>query len=145
MKNFLLILLLPAFAAAESPTPEPYCRRMSFDSEVPAGLIGKYEILGKEPETGQTYYGWLDISMVNESYVLRRQVKGQILIGAAWLESCSPDKFMVLKVRYDSKPKGQELSCYLRFDGDNYTRSSCTTSEGSGLEAWYQRSETALP
>lgn len=141
MKRLLILLLLPACTAGAPPAREPYCKRLPFDEEVPPGLIGKYELLGKEAGTGLTYSGALEIAVVNGTYALTRTVKGQTLKGEAWAESCSPDKFQVLRARYDSKPKPFELSCYLRFDGDNFTRASCTTFEGGGLEAWYQSHE----
>ena len=141
MRRLLPLLLLPACVAAAPPAPEPYCKRVPFDEQVPAGIIGTYEIVGKEAVTGQPYSGALKIAVVKNKYTLVRTVRGRTLKGEAWVESCSPDRFQVLRARYRSKPKVTELSCYLRFDGDNYTRASCTTFEGGGLEAWYQSHE----
>lgn len=140
MKRLLLLLLLPACACAAAATPdsEPYCKPLPFDEEVPPGLIGKYEIVGKDEATGRTYSGALAIAVVNGAYALTRTVKGRTLKGKAWVESCSPDKFQILRVRYDSKPKPIDFLCHLRFDGDNFIRTSCTTFDGRGLEAWYQ-------
>ena len=132
------MILLPACTVAAAPAAEPYCKRLPFDEEVPPGLIGKYEILGKDAESGKTYSGALEIVVAKGTYVLTRTVQGQTLKGEAWAEICSPDKFQVLRARYESKPKPIDLSCYLRFDGDNFTRASCTSFDGRGLEAWYQ-------
>jgi hypothetical protein len=112
---------------------------------MPPGLIGKYEIVGKDSETGRTYSGALEIAVVNGTFALTRTVQGRTLKGEAWTESCSPDKFQVLRARYESKPKAIDLSCYLRFDGDNFTRASCTTFDGRGLEAWYQSHGIVAP
>lgn len=145
MKRLLLLLTVSACAAAAPPAPETYCKRVPFDEEVPAGLIGKYEIVGKEALSGKTYSGSLEISVVNGSYVLTRTVHNRNVKGEAWVESCSPDHFRVLRARYEARPKAIELSCYLRFDGDNFTRASCTTFGGGGLEAWYQLNEPLAP
>jgi hypothetical protein len=138
MKRLLPLVLLSVSAAAAQPAREPYCKRVPFDEQVPAGLVGKYAVVGREADTGKTYSGVLEIAVVKGTYALTRTVHGQKLKGEAWVESCSPDKFRVLRATYESKPKAIELSCYLRFDGDNYTRASCTTFDGGGLEAWYQ-------
>ena len=138
MKRLLPLVLLSVSAAAAQPAREPYCKRVPFDEQVPAGLVGKYAVVGREADTGKTYSGVLEIAVVKGTYALTRTVHGQKLKGEAWVESCSPDKFRILRATYESKPKAIELSCYLRFDGDNYTRASCTTFDGGGLEAWYQ-------
>lgn len=133
--NRLIALLLawPLCAAAE-----PFCKRLPFDEDVPPGLVGKYDIIGKEADTGATYSGALRITPGEKAYALSREVGGRTSKGEAWAESCSPDRFLVLRARYEAQARPIELSCYLRLDGDNYTRASCTTFDGRGLEAWYQ-------
>lgn len=143
MKRLALLPLLLASVVNAAPAAEPYCKRLPFDAEVPAGLTGKYAIVGRQAASGHAYSGTLEISVANGSYALRRTVGGTTLQGEAWVESCSADHFPVLRARYATKPQAVELSCFLRMDGDNYTRASCTTVEGGGLEAWYQ--EHAAP
>lgn len=139
-----LLLSLPIYAAAAAAAAaEPYCKRLPFDAETPPGLTGEYEIVGKDAPTGRAYAGTLQIALHEHVYVLTRTVQGQSLRGEAWAESCSPDKFLRLVARYEATPKPIELSCYLRFDGDNYTRASCTSADGRGLEAWFQSHESA--
>lgn len=145
MRRLLLLLALPACASAGPLAPEPYCKRLPFDEEVPPGVVGKYEIVGKDARTGKSYAGTLEIARGKDGYVLRRIVQEEELGGEAWAESCSPDEFQVFRARYDAKPKPIELSCYLRFDGDNFTRASCTTLEEGGLEAWYQSHDVFAP
>lgn len=145
MNRVMLMFAFPICTAAAPPSPEPYCKQLPFDEENPPGLVGDYEIIGKEAVTGRAYTGALEITVDKDTYVLSRTVEGRILKGAAWVESCSPDRFQVLRARYDSMPEVIDLSCYLRFDGDNYTRASCTTLEGEGLEAWYQSHEAFAP
>lgn len=145
MRRLLLLLLLPMCIAAAPPAPEPYCKLLPFDEEVPAGLTGTYEIVGKESGPGQSYAGVLEISVLMNAYALTRTVEGQTITGEAWVEQCSADEFLRLRARYDLDAKTLELSCYLRYDGGNYTRASCTTFEGGGLEAWFQRHDRLAP
>jgi hypothetical protein len=138
MKHLVWLLLLSACTTATPPTAEPYCKRLPFDAGDPPGLAGTYRIIGMEAGTTQAYSGALAIAAVKNTYILSRTINGQTLKGEAWLESCGPDRLQVLRARYDSRPKVTELYCYLRYDPDAYTRSSCTASEDGGLEAWYQ-------
>ena len=140
---FTLFLLLPATLMAAEKEPEPYCKRLPFDEEVPAGLIGKYEIIGKSGESGQPYLGELLISIEDNAYVLRRTLGGKSVQGTAWVEGCSPDKFRVLVAQYQPGSQATTWSCYLRYDGDNYTRATCKSFNGKGLEAWYQSHDPA--
>jgi len=103
----------------------------------PPGLIGRYEIIGKNG-AGQAYVGELLISIESNTYVLKKTAGGTSVKGEAWVESCSPDKFKRLVAQYQPGTNATTLSCYLRFDGDNFTRASCSTFDGRGLEAWYQ-------
>lgn len=134
----LALLVIAAPPALVAPPPEPFCKRLPFDGETPPGIEGNYELIGKDPETGSAYTGVLKISAGTETFVLSRTVNGKTVAGQAWAEVCSPDKFQVLTVRYEGKDGPLNLSCYLDYDGDNFTRASCTTFEDGGLEAWYQ-------
>ncbi|HSC74684.1 MAG TPA: hypothetical protein VLB90_00420 [Pseudomonadales bacterium] len=141
MKRLTLIIIFTICASVVEASPESFCNRQPFDSEFLAGLSGNYEIVGRESDSGKAYVGVLKIAETKNSYVLVRTVGTDTVKGEAWVELCSPDKFVVLRAHYETKPKPIELSCYLRTDGDNYNRASCTTFEGSGLEAWYQSNE----
>ena len=146
MEYLLLALLaLAPTAVAARPDPAPYCKRLAFDAEVPAGLVGKYNIVGGNSATGSSYSGTLQVSLGNNSYILTRTVQGRVRKGEAWVEVCSPDKFQRLMVRLDSKPRAIEFACYLRGDGDNFVRASCTTADARGLEAWFQRHDALAP
>ena len=145
--NYLILawMVLATTAVAAAPQPEPYCKRLPFDDEVPAGLIGKYDIVGRNSATAGPYSGTLRIEPGKDSYILTRTVQGRVRKGEAWVEVCSPDKFQRLMVRLDSKPRAIEFACYLRGDGDNFVRASCTTADARGLEAWFQRHDALAP
>lgn len=118
-----------------------FCERMPMDPEVPAGLAGSYEVLGKDPVTGASYAGTLVLEGGKDGYVLTRTVEGQALDGEAWIERCTADRIMALLVRYHAQP-AIEMFCALGGDGDNYYRITCRSRQGedppSGLEAWFQ-------
>lgn len=140
----VLVILAPA-AFAEPAGTRYYCNRLSFDNEVPAGLSGSYDIIGKDAATGNTYAGTLQVNPGKNSYLLTRTVRGHTLKGEAWMESCGPDQFQHLMVRYESKARAIEIACYLVGDGDNFIRASCATADGRGFEAWYQRHDVSAP
>lgn len=141
MKYLLAVFLaLPVCANAAG-----YCtREPAIDPELPAGLVGSYELIGKDPASGGTYAGALDISDGKTVYVLTRIVNGNTVKGSAWIERCGPDKFPIILARYDTEPTPIELGCFFGTDGDNYFGVTCKSGmvgrEGTpGLEAWFQQ------
>lgn len=129
--------------AATAAHPGSFCERLPFDEENPPGFAGRYDIVGRDAMTGAPYTGTLRVLTVEgKPYRLTRTIDDRTRDGDAWVEACGPDRFAVLRVRYAASPEdgaaALDLSCYLRFDGDNYTRASCTSFDGNGLEAWYQ-------
>ncbi len=124
---------------------EPYCTRLAFDPDEPPGLTGHYAVIGRHATTHRPYTGTLAIETGTDTFVLVRTIGGRRVEGEAWLERCSPDRFPVLRVRYATTPTPEGMSCFLRFDGDNETRASCTTFDGGGLEAWYQSDPASSP
>ena len=144
MKRALLLWLLPGLAVS-APAAGPFCQRLPFDEESPAGLAGRYEIVGKDGKTGRPYAGTLQLTIGRGAYRLARTVGGTTLGGEAWAETCGADDILLLRVRYDRKPAALELSCYFRFDGDNYERTSCRALDGEGLESWDQIHDRLAP
>ncbi len=116
------------------------CERVPFHPEVPAGLAGGYDIIGKAPGTGASYSGRLVIEHKKDGYAMARTVNGKTVRGDAWLEVCGPDKIHYFWARYGTRP-ATELLCRLGNDGDNYHRATCRARRGkadNGLEAWFQ-------
>ncbi len=134
-----------ACVAGTTARAEPYCTRLAFDPDEPPGLTGHYTVIGRHATTHQPYAGTLAIETGADAFVLVRMIGGRRVEGEAWLERCSPDRFQVLTVRYATAPTPAGMSCFLRFDGDNQTRASCTTFDGGGLEAWYQGDAAPSP
>lgn len=139
----ILILFFTKLAVADE-----YCKRPEkIDPEFPAGLVGNYEIIGRWPDSDTTYSGHLEIKDGGTSYSLKRTVGGNTIKGEAWIEFCSPDKFMVFKFKYTNAPKAFAGTCYFRGNSDNYYLISCYTRldktkyKNHGLEAMFQLQE----
>lgn len=139
-RPFIRLLFAALAVAASALHAQPYCQRQAFDPEVPVGLEGGYEVVGKAAGTGKPYAGRLSVSVGKNSYLIRRTVGGRQLRGEGWIELCSPDKFMVFRVQYQTaRPEAGRFFCYLRTGGDFDYRVSCMDLDGKALEAWFQR------
>jgi hypothetical protein len=139
MKYLLVCLLIAGPANAKN-----FCTRAdSVDPEFPAGLIGSYELIGRDPITGAAYSGTLAIAVGETSYALTRNGDHVVVRGEAWIERCGADSIVVLAARYATKPEPTDLRCAFGMDGDNYFRITCQTrldnSGRYGLEAWFQQ------
>lgn len=136
----LIFLCLPISVQAAS-----FCERdTQVDSEFPAGLVGTYELIGKNAMTGTPYAGTLEIANEQTRYVLTRKFAGAVVTGEGWIERCGPDRIVAFMVRYDTAPDATELFCRLGNDGENYFRVTCLTriignEDATGLEAWFQQ------
>lgn len=139
MKTSWLLMLFwlitaPSFAAN-------FCTPLPVDPEFPAGLDGRYEIVGKDPNTGSAYTGTLHVSYGENAFRLSRTVEGATVHGDAWVEQCGADKILWLHARYYTRP-ATEIGCAFGRDGDNYNRITCrtrqTTKNWLGLESWFQ-------
>jgi hypothetical protein len=140
MKYLIAILILfPVSLMAEKIDPEPYCKKVPAEKMFNV-LQGKFEVIGKTEE-GLAYSGELVVSKIGESFVIEKLVNDKKIKGEAWVESCSPDKFKRLVVKYKPDSLSSIYSCYLRGDGDNFLRSSCKSFDNRSLEAWYQSDE----
>ena len=132
----LLGLCVPMCAAAAG-----FCERTALDPEVPAGIDGHYEVVGKEPGSGAPFLGHAQWRLGKDSYLISRTVGQDTRDGEAWFERCGADGVEVLRLHYPSDP-AIEAVCQHVVDADNYHRFSCRSRQGtgawSGLEAWYQ-------
>jgi hypothetical protein len=119
-----------------------FCRSLPMDAEVPAGLEGSYEIVGKDPASGAAYVGKLVLGHGKDAYSLARTIADGTIEGDAWFERCGADDIRTLMVRYDAMP-AIEMACTLDADGGNYYRITCRARQAGrrwqGLEAWFQQ------
>lgn len=115
--------------------------------QVPANLLGHYNIVGRVPNGNAIYNGKLSIDGGKTAYSLKRTVNGVTTTGKAWLENCVPDGDdpsqgeLVLEFEYDKKNGSLHGFCYLTNDLQNSMPLTCYTDttgvkyEQSGFEA----------
>jgi hypothetical protein len=142
MKHFSIIILL---LSAASSYADGLCKRQDkIDPEYPAGLAGKYEIIGRLPDSNTTYTGLLEIINSKSIYLLKRSVEGVTTTGKAWIEICGPDEIMFLRFNFHKQKDALDGSCLFRYNADNYFLISCYTSfvgknyKKIGLESMFQ-------
>jgi hypothetical protein len=143
MKVLIAILF---FSIAPAALAAGFCERKPLEPDFPAGLEGRYEIIGKDPATGAAYSGYLAVAAGKTSYGIGRVVNGKASKGHAWIESCGADKIAFLVAEYATEP-AMKARCRLGADGDNYYRATCRTDSGAsswrGLESWFQSPDLA--
>lgn len=142
MKIMLAIL---GGLAGSSAIASDFCTKIPFDPELPAGLNGRYEVIGRDPITRAAYSGHLTVTLEKDSYGVARVVNGKTVKGQAWIVMCGfVEKIMYLRVEYDTAPSTL-AACLFRMDGDNYYRVTCKIDDGKnswrGLEAWFQNKD----
>jgi hypothetical protein len=143
LKAIFFVLCCSMMAASRA---DELCTRQKLDPELPAGLDGKYEIIGRMPDSDVTYSGTLEVGIGKTAYTLKRTVNGNIANGEAWFETCGLDEIQVLSFKYTQGKKPMEGFCFINRNGDNYMLMSCYTnyvgveSKRSGLESMFQLS-----
>jgi hypothetical protein len=107
----------------------------------PEGFMdGSYVVIGRFPDSKQTYQGTLDITTSNQVLNVARVINAQKIIATGKFETTS-ENARVLKLNFDSKGKKYEESCLVMSDLDNYARVTCyvfeKTTKKVGLETWF--------
>lgn len=136
------IVVIAASFAVGTALSQPFCEPVPVDVEFPAGFVGAYEIIGKNPVSGDPYKGTLQVSEQEGFYGLRKSVPGRSAVqGSAQFQRCGPDRILSLAISYQGAVPSTG-SCVVHADGDNYYRVSCRTfggkGGGRGLESWFQ-------
>lgn len=138
----LCSLMIPASRA-----DEVSCQPQKYDPEFPAALLGKYEIIGRMPDSGVTYGGTLEIKGGKKAYALKRTVNGNTMAGEAWIETCGSNDFRMLSFRYTEGKRPLEGYCFMQSNLENEMLLSCYTNfagkknERPGLESMFPHSD----
>jgi hypothetical protein len=108
---------------------------------LPEGFMdGSYVVIGRLPDSKQTYQGTLDITTSNQVLNVARVINAQKIIATGKFETTS-ENARVLKLNFDGKGKKYEESCLVMSDLDNYARVTCyvfeKTTKKVGLETWF--------
>ena len=136
------IVVVAASIALSTALAQPFCEPVPLDLEFPAGFVGAYEVVGKDPVNGDPYVATLQVSEQEGFYGLRKSIRERAAVqGRAQFQRCGPDRILILAISYeDATPSAG--SCVVDTDGNNYYRVSCRTvggkDGGRGLESWFQ-------
>jgi hypothetical protein len=129
-------VFLTMFLAAPATAADSFCHAFPADPEFPAGLTGKYQVVGKTTK-GVAYTGSVEVEIRDKTFQVRRSVAGVTTTGSATLQECGMDKIRSIRVVYRHKASSILLTCTIGADGDNYFRLTCRGA-GGRLEAWFQ-------
>ena len=111
-----MILTFPAIAKDEVNSEQ---------KEFLAGFVsGSYSVIGREPDSGKTYSGKVEIFKKNGKMQYIRTTEGEIVKGTASIEITSPPEVEVLRIQFDKNNKNYEGTFLIDSDLDNNGRLS---------------------
>lgn len=113
-------------------------------------VVGRYRLIGQQPDAGTTYSGEVEIYREGQSSQLkvRRIIADRVVEGAAAIESALHGEAMVLRMRFRENGTAHESTCLVKGDLDNYARLSCQLyrqdgkTRQAGLEALFHAPAT---
>ena len=110
----MLILYLPTIAWAQNEEEK---------GEFYYGLLdGSYDVIGRYPDSNQTYTGKIILIKSGETLEVIRKIKNKVIRGIGKIETASADKIKVLRVRFTEHGKRYEATYLINVDIDNYGR-----------------------
>lgn len=104
---------------------------------------GSYVVIGKNPESDETYHGHITIVLANQGLEASRSVAGQTRVAQARVESAIGGEAEVLRLRFEDEEEPVEQTCLVSSDLDNYARVTChvynpnVRTSRPGYEAWF--------
>lgn len=118
---------------------------VAFEDERASFLVGEYKVIGKKPDSDETYFGDVSIKIVGNGLSYSRVVGGVMVAGEAAIEGATPDKIPVLRVKFVENGVKHEGTFLWSSDLDNYARISGyiyrpgVTTKAPGLEALFMK------
>ncbi len=106
-------------------------------------LIGKYLLIGKSPDSDNTYSGKVEIYGGTDKLKVIRQIGNLTVHGEATIETVLNGDAKVLRVRFSENTIEYEETCLVHSDLDNNPRISCylyqpgVKTEMPGIEALF--------
>ena len=85
-------------------------------------LCGSYQVIGRLPDSDQVYSGKINLKRSGNDLEVVRMIRREQMRGTGRIESVTPDKIKVLRVRFQSKEKEYEATYLIGSDLDNYGR-----------------------
>lgn len=113
---------------------EPIAAQYSF-------LVGKYECIGRWPDSDRTYSGHVEISEMKDGIKMIRTIDGKKVEAIGKYGTATSDKIQVLGISFKQYGVDFEETCMVDVDGENYARISCyvysTKTKKVGLESLF--------
>jgi len=106
-------------------------------------LCGTYRVIGRLPDSDQLYSGKVELKLSGDHLQVVRVLGDERVRGTGRIESVTPDKVKILRVRFRSKNKEYEATYLIGSDLDNYGRLTGTVyikgggTRTPGLEALF--------
>jgi len=133
MKTLLGLLLVAAGTVGVSSAGEEH-----YDS---AFFAGKYEIVGRRPDSNQTYSGTATISANGKELKIVRYINGRVIEGIGKFDRVTADEIPVIRISLRENGRLVEETCMFAGDVDNYLRITCVVygkaTKKAGLETYF--------
>lgn len=130
----LLCWMMTAAGAAQAAEEPPY---LDF-------VVGRYRVVGQQPDGGATYAGQARIERRGEGLRLIRQIGKQTRRITGTIRRADPGEAWVLSFAWTEAAKQKmEMVCLIGTDLDNYARLSCHWGKAKnphrfpGMEAYF--------
>lgn len=89
-----------------------------------AFLENSYEVVGRYPEGGRTYYGTVTLTRRGDELVMTREIQGRKTVGKARIVAANADSVPVLQAEFTEGKQKYRATYILGSDLDNYARPS---------------------
>jgi hypothetical protein len=113
------------------------------DEDLYGFLVGRYQIVGRYPDSSATYTGTVVVSMGDSLLDIERTVGGVSVQGTGRIVPVTSDRIKVLRIRFTDQGRPFEGTFLIAGDLDNYGRLSGyiyspeNETRLPGLEAWF--------
>ena len=111
-----------------------YCNSTRLDDpELHGYLVGHYLLIGKAPDSDQTYHGTVLIEEDDDgSLSVKRTIGDEVIRGTGRVETTRLTEARVLRIRFSHAGLNYEQTCLWRGDLDNYARITCHLYQEDG-------------
>ena len=123
MKFFYLLLALLAISTSAVWAQGPG-NSSEEDSLCAAFLEGTYHLIGRLPDSKETYSGKVVFKKTDDALQVTRVINGKEIKGVGKIEAATADKIKVLRIRFIDENKNYEATYLINSDLDNYARLS---------------------
>jgi len=133
--QFTLAVLLTALAFPAAAAEQDESPHWSF-------VPGRYQLIGRHPDSLRTYTGTARIERVGKKLRLSREIDGRKSQFFGIIRRADPGEAYVLAFKWDEKSP-MEMVCLIGSDLDNYARLTCHWGKAGnphkqpGMEAYF--------